>query len=179
LGKKEDLKNLKKLLGEMNIKMVQMGNNTKVSELGKKRDRADAGLRRAQGNVGKATTAAATALRDLNIAVEADKKATEAYMADMADEAMEKAFYAAAAVTKAAQDARDVADKELVAAQAERDRFAEEVRSLDKEDEDNFAEMEAFRKELGRLETNANKLQKEIEFADANSMSSKFKKLFS
>ena len=178
MGKKEDLKNLKKLLGEMSTKMTLMGNNTRVSELGKARDRAGKDLQRAQARVSKATTAAATALRDLKIALDADTKATEAYQADMENEGVEKAFSAAVAATKAAQDVQKAADKELAEAQAELDRFAEVLRGLDKEDEDNFLEMEVFRKEMGRVQLAANKLQKEIEFDDANSISAKFKKLF-
>jgi hypothetical protein len=178
VGKKEDLKNLKKLFGEMSTKLNFMGNNTKVSELGKARDRAGKDVQRAQARVTKATTAAATALRDLKIALDADTKATEAYQADMENEGLEKAFYAAAATTKAAQDSQKAADKELVDAQAELDRFADILRALDKEDEDNFMEMQAFRKEMDRVQLAANKLQKEIEFDDANSMSAKFKKLF-
>jgi len=179
VGKKEDLKKLQKLLGEMSTKLTYMGNNTKVSELGKARDRAGKDVTRAQGRVNKATTAAATALRDLKIALDADTKATEAYQADMENEVAEKAFTAACAATKAAQDVQKAAEKDLEEAKAELDRFADILRGLDKEDEDNFLEMETFRKEMERTQKVANKLQSEIEFADANSMSTKFKKLFS
>jgi hypothetical protein len=179
VGKKDDLKNLKKMLSDMSTKLNYMGNNTKVSELGKARDRAGKDVQRAQGRVNKATTAAATALRDLKIALDADTKATEAYQGDMENEGLEKAFAAAVATTKAAQDTQKAAEKELEEAKAELDRFADILRGLDKEDEDNFMEMQAFRKEMERVQAAANKLQKEIEFDDANSMSAKFKKLFS